>query len=422
MDRKIGQSVLDGGVPLVFERVDHVRSVSLGLWIQAGSSHETRSENGLTHFVEHMLFKRTARRSARQIAETLDAVGGQIDAFTGKENTCLYCSVLDENFDLALDLLADLILNSKYREVDVRREKDVVMEEILTYEDTPDEIIHDVLAKAIWPRHSLGRPILGSPEAVTGIERPALMRYVNERFLASPMLISIAGNIDPDKVTEQVNRHLGTLVQSHFKRRRSIPVFNSNLHVVERSQAQVHLCLGFEGIAWNDPRRFAMHVLNELAGGSISSRLFQEVRERAGLCYNIFTYHNAFAGTGLFGLYAGCSPDRFERMLDLTCRELIRIKHKTARKTVNQARQRLKGSFLLGLESTSNRMSRLAKNWLYKRKLGNVDDVVRSIEQVTHDQVMELADSVLDPSRVAGAILGEPGQHIDIESIRGMLS
>ncbi len=399
----IRRTVLPGGLRVITEAMPQVRSVAFGIWVGVGSRDETPRLAGASHFLEHLLFKGTKRRDALEIAAVMDAVGGEMNAFTAKEYTCFHARVLDTDLPLAVDVLADMVGSSVIATADVESERGVILEEISMHDDQPDDVVHDAFAAAMFGDHPLGRPVIGTVSSIEAMSRAAVHGYWRRRYRASDMVIAAAGNLDHAKVVRLVRKAFGATglldVDANpgvAREAQRTPPITGGLRVTRRPTEQAHLVLGTEGIARRDERRYALAVLNNALGGGMSSRLFQEVREKRGLAYSVYSYHAQYADAGLFGVYAGCAPAKVHEVLSL-CREqldLVLAKGVTADE-IARAKGQLKGSMVLGLEDTSSRMSRLGKGELVYGEIQTVDDVIAKVDAVTPDDVREVAREVL---------------------------
>jgi predicted Zn-dependent peptidase len=378
------------GVRVILENIPTVRSVAIGIWIGTGSRNETLSNNGISHFLEHMFFKGTKTRSALDIAEAFDSIGGQVNAFTSKEYTCYYAKVLDNHAPFALDVLADMFFNSTFEEEELVKEKNVVYEEIKMYEDTPDDIVHDLLSKAIYENHSLGYPILGTEEILATFTGNTLKEYVHNMYTPDRVVISIAGNIDETFIKE-VEKIFGSYEGGQRKTDEEKPTFHMNQIARKKDTEQAHLCLGYEGLQVGHEDIYDLIILNNILGGSMSSRLFQEVREKRGLSYSVFSYHSAFEDTGIVTLYGGTGAKQLDVLFETIQETLATLKRDgITDKELANSKEQLKGSLMLSLESTNSRMSRNGKNELVLGRHRSLDDMVAQIDSVTKDSVNEM--------------------------------
>jgi len=407
MAEVLKKSVLPNGIRVVTEMVPHVRSVAVGVWVETGSRHEPDSLRGISHFIEHLVFKGTESRSAAEIARAVDSVGGQMDAFTAKEHTCFYLSVLDQHLPLAVDLLTDVLLRPRFAPEDLWREKSVIGQEIRMVEDTPDDLIHDLFAERVWPGHPLGRPILGSWEVIQGLGRDEILGYYRDEYTPDRTTIAVAGHVEHEGVVDLFGRHLADFSRRGPVRNGSSPKLVPRLDVIAKPLEQVHFCVGLPGLPQAHRSRYVLAVLNDIIGGSMSSRLFQEVREREGLVYSIYSASLAFKDAGLLFVYAGTDAEKFDRVVVLILRELRAIrKEGITPAEILRAKEHLKGSLVLSLESTSSRMNRLAKQELYHGHFITLDEMLGAIDAVKPEAVEELAARLLDGDQLSLVALG----------------
>ncbi|WP_077621920.1 M16 family metallopeptidase [Sediminibacillus massiliensis] len=392
------------GLRIVMEDIPAVRSVTIGIWIRTGSRNETHSNNGISHFLEHMLFKGTANRTAKDIAEAFDAIGGQVNAFTSKEYTCFYAKVLDSHKELALEILADMFFHSAFDEEEMEKEKKVVLEEIKMAEDTPDDIVHDLLSHASYGKHPLGFPILGTEKTLASFTKETLQNYMDKQYTPKNVVVSIAGNVQEDFFNE-VEKHFGSYQASDSNDKFEKPDFLAE-HIERRKETeQAHLCLGYNGLSVEDDDIYSLIVMNNIFGGSMSSRLFQEVREERGLAYSVFSYHSSFLDNGLLTIYAGTGKDQLPLLretIDKTINELI--ENGLTDKELKNSKEQLKGNLMLSLESTNSRMSRNGKNELILNRHRTLDEMIKEIDAVTHDSTDRIIQSLFN-DRYASALI-----------------
>lgn len=382
------------GVRIVLENIPTVRSVAIGVWIGTGSRNEDPQTNGISHFLEHMFFKGTKNRSAKEIAESFDSIGGQVNAFTSKEYTCYYAKVLDTHAQFALDVLADMFFNSTFVEEELNKERNVVLEEIKMYDDTPDDIVHDLLSRAIYGDHPLGYPILGTEETLNTFTSATLKDYIHNRYTPENVVISIAGNVS-DKFILEVEKYFGSYEGGNSATLENIPIFQSNRLSRKKETEQAHLCLGFEGLKIGHEDVYSLIILNNILGGSMSSRLFQEVREQRGLAYSVFSYHSAYQDNGVVTVYGGTGAKQLDVLYETIQETLEKLKQEgITDKELNNSKEQLKGSLMLGLESTNSRMSRNGKNELLLKRHRSLDEIIEQIDQVTKQSVNGMATSV----------------------------
>jgi predicted Zn-dependent peptidase len=401
------KSVLPNGIRLVTERMPHVRSVAVGVWVETGSRHEPETRAGVSHLIEHLVFKGTANRTAEEIARTMDSVGGQMDAFTTKEHTCFYVQVLDEHLPLAVDLLTDILLHPLFNADELEREKSVVLQEIKMVEDTPDDVIHDIFAAQMWRGHPLGRPILGTRESVTAFDRDTVLANFGEEYVPPRIIIAVAGNVTHDRAAELFETGFNGFSRAPVPRLSQPPTLVPSVNIVHKNLEQVHLVMGFPGLCHAAPERYALFVLNDVIGGSMSSRLFQEVRERQGLVYSIHSGVQGFIDTGTVYIYAATDAQNFSKVLKSILKELRDLRKDGVRPDeLKRAKDHLKGSLMLSLESTSSRMNRLAKHEMHLGAFLTMDEMLDAIEAVRLEEVEGLIGEVVDEERLALTTLG----------------
>jgi predicted Zn-dependent peptidase len=406
--RDIYRQVLPNGLVVITETMQHIRSVSVGIWVRNGSRREVPAENGLAHFLEHMVFKGTERRTAEEIAKEMDSVGGMLDAFTSKEQICFNAKVLDEHLPIAFDVLADLVQRPKFDSEDVKKERQVVLEEIKMDLDNPEYLLHDIFTRGFWPNHALGRPILGTPETVRLFDREAVHRRFESWFAPDHILVTAAGNITHEQVRQLVEKEFGGLKPMGIRETDAVPSTGAPIHLEKkRDLEQVHLCIGVPSLPIAHERRFAVAVLNNLLGGGMSSRLFQKIREKHGLAYAVFSELTPYSDAGMFTVYAGTAKETIGQVLDMTVAEFRAMKESpVSEEELRRAKNHLKGSLMLSLESTSSRMSNLARQELYFHRFSSLDEILASIEAVTREEVQALAREFFQPERIAVTVLG----------------
>jgi predicted Zn-dependent peptidase len=390
----IVRHTLPNGVRIVAESIPYVRSIAFGFWIGTGSRNETDEVNGISHFLEHMMFKGTKKRTARQLAEAFDEIGGQVNAFTSKELTCFYAKVLDQHFSAALEILADMFFGSTLPDEEIDKEQKVVIEEIRMVEDTPDDLVHDLLSKAVMGDHPLGFPILGSVENVQKFDRSRLENYRRQYYRPDQTVIALAGHL-PDDFLDQIQKYFSGFSSGDDTPVCRRPVYHADVIVRKKPTEQTHLCLGLPGLAIQDPRIYALILLNNMLGGNMSSRLFQRVREERGLAYSVYSYHIAYRDCGLFAIYAGTGPGQENELICLIFDILEEIRESgVGASELNKAKEQLKSGYMLSLESTSNRMSRLGRNELLLEKHMTLDEMIERIEQVTPEDIRDLVQTL----------------------------
>jgi len=401
------KEILPSGLTLLTEKIPHVNSASLGIWSKIGSRHEPDELAGICHFLEHMFFKGTQRRTAEEIARAIDSVGGSLDAFTARENTCFYAKVLGEHLPLAVDLLSDILLCSLLEEQDLEREKQVILQEIKMVEDTPDDLIHDLFAQSLWPRHPLGRPILGTMDSLTRIERTDLFTFIQDFYRPHHCIVAAAGNLEHEEVSQLVSSAFGKWEGEGSATHISVPLHRYTNWEDRRDLSQIHLCVGVDGLPYAHEDRYAFYLLNCLLGGGMSSRLFQEVRERRGLVYSIYSYQASFHDSGLLAIYAGTGAEHYREVLRLIEAEIFRLAEKPlTQEELRRGKAQLKGNLLLGLESTNARMVRLAKMEIYFGQFFNLEEIIRGIEEITVERVQDLAARLFGSHEYALTAIG----------------
>ncbi|MFD1888331.1 M16 family metallopeptidase [Paenibacillus wenxiniae] len=385
---------LNNGLRIVMEKMPTFRSVTFGIWIKTGSRNENLVTNGISHFIEHMLFKGTKRFDAKKIAEIFDGIGGNVNAFTSKEYTCFYAKVLDEHLEIALDILSDMFFNSLLDPEELGREKNVILEEIAMYEDDPDDLVHDLVTVASYGNHPLAYPILGTAERLEPMGPDQLRLFMKDRYTIENTVISVAGNID-DRIVPLLEKYFGGFDVHGPEQQLIAPEFKGELVFHKKKTEQNHICLNFPAGKIDDPKYYAMVLLNNALGGGMSSRLFQEIREKRGLAYSVYSYYTAHADSGLFTIYAGTTPKQTKDVFELTHQLLHDLKQNgLTEQELEQGKQQLRGSLLLSLESTSSLMNRLGKNEIMLRQHDTVDETIDYIEQVSMEDIRAVIDDM----------------------------
>jgi predicted Zn-dependent peptidase len=409
------KTVLDNGLRVITEEIPYLRSVSIGVWVVTGSRDERPHENGISHFIEHLLFKGTEKRTAFDIAKEIDSVGGTLNAFTGREYTCFYAKVIDQNLPLAIDLLSDIFLHSLMDPKDVEKERMVILQEIKMVEDTPDDYIHDLFNRVCWGDHPLGFPIYGTSELVQSFRRDQLRQFFNENYPPERIVVCAAGNLKHQQVVDMIETTFGRILKSDKTQGRSKPHPISTTNIWKRDLEQVHFCLGTRGLQYNHSLRFASYVLNTILGGGMSSRLFQEIRENRGLAYSVYSYLPTYIDSGLVVVYAGTSEDSFQEVIDLVLNEFNHIKKGPLKNgELETAKEQLKGNLLLSMESSDNLMTRLAKNEIYFQSYLPVGMILQGIDEVKEETVRQLANEIFDERLFCLTVLGPTnGNHLD---------
>jgi predicted Zn-dependent peptidase len=410
------KTVLSNGIRIVTEEIPHVRSLSLGLWMETGSRDELPTNNGISHFIEHMVFKGTKKRNVKEIAQSIESVGGYLNAFTSKEHTCYYARVLDEHLELATDVLSDMVFQPTFPENEFEKERNVILEELKQAEDDPDDIIQDYFEKAIFKNHPLGMPVIGSAGSITSITRKDLLRYRTEQYTSGNLVVAAAGNLNHDKVVELTKRYIQKITKN------TGTTVHHHQHVFEEPSAvlnefykpiqQAHICLGTIGFHVRDERRFSMQVLNTLLGDGMSSRLFQNIREKYGFAYAVYSFNNMMQDTGAAGVYIGTDHSHVQRCIDLVWKELKSLRtHGISKEELKRTKAQLKGSMMLGMENIPNRMIRLGSSELYFGELISLDAIIQKIDAVTREDVQETAEGLFQEDHFATVIFHPNGNH-----------
>jgi predicted Zn-dependent peptidase len=393
---------LKNGLRVMIETIPTCRSVSFGIWVKTGSRYEGLDNNGISHFIEHMLFKGTKRHSAKDIADRFDGIGGNVNAFTSKEYTCYYAKVLDQHLPIAVDILSDMFFESQLNDAELAKEKNVILEEISMYEDTPDDTVHDLASRAAYYDHPLAYSILGTAERLNAMGSDDLRGYMGERYRIDDTVISVAGNVG-EEVLELLEQHFGRFEVKGLDAVLESPAFHSRALFHRKKTEQNHLCLTFPGLSIKAPNLYAMILLNNTIGGGMSSRLFQEIREKRGLAYSVYSYHTSYADSGLFTVYAGTAPKQTQDVYDITMELLAEIAETgMSEAELHRGKEQLKGNLILSLESTSSRMNRLGKNELMLGRHYTLDEMLERIDQVKLSDIDEIMKAMMaEPCAVA---------------------
>jgi len=404
----INKTVLNNGIRIITEKIPHSYSVTIGIWVTNGSRHERRESNGVAHFIEHLLFKGTKRRSALDISREIDSVGGILNAFTSREFVCYYAKVLDAFLPKAVDILSDIFLDSQFNQEEIEKERKVILQEINMQEDSPDDYIHDLFSQNLWRGHPLGMPIIGNEESVGGLTRDYVIGFMNETYRAGDIIIAAAGNVDHQELLRLFSDMCARIPEGSVKKSKRVPSYKKTMKVVEKDLEQVHLCLGVKSLPQDHEHRYAAHLMNTILGGGMSSRLFQEVREKKGLAYSIYSYMSAYSDTGSLAVYAGTSHERLTEVIDITLREFKRLKNKTVtRIELDSAKEQLKGNMLLSLESSDNRMSKLAKNEIYFGRYQSIHELMEGFNRVTAKSLQSLSQLLFDDRYFTLVLMGK---------------
>ncbi|MDK2798527.1 MAG: hypothetical protein PWQ70_146 [Clostridiales bacterium] len=410
---------LKNGVRVVSEYIPYVRSVSLGVWVRTGSRSECKKNNGISHFIEHMLFKGTTSRTAKDIAESIDCIGGQLNAFTGKEYTCFYTKTLDTHLDIAIDVLSDMLFSSRIDQRDIDVERKVILEEINMYEDSPEELVHDILSELVWAGDSLGYPILGTSESLNLINRQEILDYIYNNYTPENIVIAIAGNFDYTKTIDLIDSKFGNWnTNNHDQCNYTVTNFNSDIIVKFKETEQAHICIGFEGIEQGDDSIYDLLVVNTIFGGGMSSRLFQKIREEKGLAYSVYSYPSSYQKAGLFTIYAGMNPSQLNEVVKLIFEEIhVLTQNKIKEEELNKAKEQLKGNYILGLESTSSRMNSIGRSELLLNKIRTPDEILDRINLITVESVSNIIDRIFESKKIGVSVVGTIDKDLDFKKL-----
>ena len=401
------KTTLANGLRIVSESIPYMSSISLGIFAGTGSRHETPAEQGVSHFIEHLMFKGTHRRSAKDIAEMVDDVGGQLNAATDRENTCYYIKVLPEHLSLGMDILSDMLLNSKFADVDVEKERQVVLEEISLYEDSPDELIHDLHMNSLWPGHALGRNILGTRETIAAMDRQAILDYRIRHYVPDNLVIAAAGNLTHEQLVELSQLYWADVSGKSQMLVDPTPTFVAARLLQEKDIEQLHVCMGTPGVAHDSSQYYASHVLNTILGGGVSSRLFQSIREDRGLAYSVCSYPSSFRDTGLMTIYAGVSPENSREVIEITNAILADIRVNGVRPDeIKRAKEQLKAGLMFSMESSASRMSRVGRAEISSREYLSPEKLAAKVDAVSLEQLFELAQPLYQPETTCMTALG----------------
>lgn len=416
------KNILSNGITVITEEISSVWSAAVGVWIATGSRHEDINNNGVSHFIEHLLFKGTETRTATDIAEELDAVGGQLNAFTSKEHTCYYAKVLGEHVSIAVDILADMICHPAFPAEEIERERGVIIEEIRMYEDSPGDLVYEMLEKKMWEDDPMGWSIAGTEERMESISREEIINYFEKHYLPHNMVIAVAGNIKHDEVIDQLEKHFKCLVGKGHEELVKPRATSPGIIVRKKDIEQVHLCLGLESYYLTDEKLYALYVLNMALGGGMSSRLFQEVREKRGLAYTIYSNQAPYKDTGLYSIYAATSPEKLDEVLQLTLAELEKVKHNLlTEKEFLRSKEQLKSSLIMSQEGTASQMLRIGKGQLSFGKIKQTEEIIQHIEMVTREEIQEVAKELLNKDHYVISVVGNMDENVLREKINQVL-
>ncbi len=409
---------LINGLPVVMEPIRNMRSVVLGIWVKVGSRHEPPDKNGISHFLEHMFFKGTKKRSAKDIAFEIDSLGGELNAFTSRENTTFYIKVLDEFLEKGLELLSDIFLNSTFPEEDIGKEKKIIKEEIKMVEDIPDDYIHDLSNQTIWGNSGLGQPVLGRRDTIKLFMKDDLISHIRKYYGTKDIVVSCAGNFETEHLLSLLNKNLGHLRRGSEPWRGAAPDFANKVDVFRKELSEAHICLGIKGIPQASDERYSLFTINTILGAGVSSRLFQEIREKRGLAYSIYSFIASYIDTGVWGVYAGVSRKKVREVIELILAEIYNLKDTVNETELQRAKNQLKGNIILGLESTSSRMNNIARQEIYYGKYYSPREIMNEIDSITVKQIKELIEQLVQKECFSLTIYGP----VAADDLKGILN
>ena len=400
-------TTLENGIRVITETVNHVQFMSMGFWVGVGSRYESEKQWGITHFIEHMLFKGTEKRTADQISGAVDAVGGQLNAFTSKENTCYYIKTLTEDFPLAVDVLSDMFLNSRFDNEEIAKEREVIIEEIKMYEDTPDDQVHDLMSANLWPDHPLGRAILGTEESIAMFDHDMLKDYMKQYYTGSNIVVSVVGNISHNQVVEAIREVLGGIPKGEVNQYRIADRAKPGVNCYYKEIAQSQICVAMPGVAKEDDRLFPLSILNTYLGGGMSSRLVKKIREEEGLAYSVYSYNGSYTDTGAFVISVGTRPENCQRVIDIILEELDDVRQNGITKDeLDKSFSQLKGSLYMGLETVNSRMNKLGRSMLIYDRVITPEENVDDLSRVSLEDVKSLAGDMFRKENLQITVLG----------------
>ena len=400
-------TTLDNGIRVITETVNHVQFMSMGFWVGVGSRYESEKQWGITHFIEHMLFKGTEKRTADQISGAVDAVGGQLNAFTSKENTCYYIKTLTEDFPLAVDVLSDMFLNSRFDNEEIAKEREVIIEEIKMYEDTPDDQVHDLMSANLWPDHPLGRAILGTEESIAAFDHDMLKDYMKQYYTGSNIVVSVVGNISHKQVVDAIQEVLGGIPKGELNQYAIADRAKAGVNCYYKEIAQSQICVAMPGVAKEDDRLFPLSILNTYLGGGMSSRLVKKIREEEGLAYSVYSYNGSYTDTGAFVISVGTRPENCQRVIDIILEELEDVRQNgITQDELDKSFSQLKGSLYMGLETVNSRMNKLGRSLLMYDRVITPEENVDDLSKVTVEDVKALAGDMFRKENLQITVLG----------------
>ena len=398
---------LENGITIVMESMPYVRSISFGIFVKNGSINEIPKNNGISHFIEHMFFKGTKKRTAKKIAEEMDAIGGQLNAFTSKEYTCYYARVLDTHIDLAIDVLSDMLINSTFDETEIEKEANVILEEITMYEDSPEDIVFNELQKYVWKNSTLGYSILGIPQNIKNFKQKDFFDYIDKTYVGENIVISIVGNFEKNKILKKLTNIFSKINKGTYNNYDDLKQdFNKSVVKTEKDIEQLHLCLAFEGIALNNKYRYAINILNSIFGGGMSSYLFQKIREQNGLAYSIYSHNYSFINNGIFNIYAGLNPTQLNKVIEMIIDEIKLLKlNKISEEQIKSTKEQIKSNYIMSLESTYNRMASIGKSQLLLNQIKTSNEIIDEIDKIKTQDIDNLIDELFDLNKISASIV-----------------
>jgi predicted Zn-dependent peptidase len=404
---RIKKTTLASGIKVITEEMPDAESSTIGVWVNTGSRNETGRLNGISHFIEHLLFKGTVKRTALDISREIESVGGLLNAFTSREYTCFYAKVLNRDIARAADLLSDIFINSRFEKSEMDKERLVVLQEIKMVEDTPDDLVHDLYAQSFWKGHPLGQPILGTAETMGTLGRDDIIEYYDKHYRSNRVFISVAGGVKHSTVVSLLKNTFGKIKQTFHDTELSRPVPSPGVRLFKKDLEQVHVCLGVPVPAQTDPERYKLYLLNTILGSGMSSRLFQEIREKRGLAYSVYSYLNLYRDTGSLVVYSAASSESFSKIVRLVIREFAKLRKGVSVTELKEAKSHLKGGMLLGLENSENRMTKIARDEIYFGRIIPIKKIVNTIDRVRRKDIEEMASRLLLPERITLTALGK---------------
>ena len=410
------KTVLGNGIPVVIETAKEARSVAIGIWVKVGSRNESFKENGISHFLEHMFFKATEKRTSKDIAEEIDSLGGELNAFTSRETTTFYIKVLDEHIEKAIELLTDIFLNSTFPEEEIEKEKGIIFEEIKMVEDTPEDYVHDLFNKNIWRENGLGQSVLGRKENIELFTRKDVLGQIKRYYSPKNIVVSCSGNFNENEMLERLNTGIGSMDRGYKLIEQVPPEFSGEINIIPKNLSEVHICLGLKGIPQASESRYAMYLLNTILGAGISSRLFREVREKRGLVYSIYSFNSSYFDTGLWGVYAGADKKHVSEVIDLIISQFRGLPDSISAEELKKGKSQLKGNLMLALESTSSKMINIAKQEIYYGRYFSPEDIINAVESVTLEELKDLSRQLIDEHTFAMTVYG-PVKKLKIRSV-----